>query len=114
VTFDRGVGVSRYTGQVTHHIAPDIDSERDGLIDDLIRAGMVSTRYQVSGVGPTLAGRNGEGDSYHTDGEIWLAVLAAAGARQEQPPLVLSGPALVEAKNRLWQAVSNALSGSPE
>jgi len=24
---DRGVGVSHYTGQITHHIAPDIDAE---------------------------------------------------------------------------------------
>jgi hypothetical protein len=31
VTFDRGVGLSHDTGQVTHHIAPDIDAERDGL-----------------------------------------------------------------------------------
>ena len=30
-TFDRSVGVSHYTGQVTHHIAPDIDAERDLL-----------------------------------------------------------------------------------
>jgi hypothetical protein len=113
-TFDRGVGVSRYTGQVTHHIASDIDSERDGLIDDLIRARLVSTRYQVSGVGPTLYGHNGEGDPYHTDGEIWFAVLVPAGARLEEPPAVLSGPALVAAKNSLWQAVSDALGGSPE
>ena len=30
-TFDRSVGVSHYTGQVTHHIASDIDAERDLL-----------------------------------------------------------------------------------
>ena len=29
VTFDRSVGLSRTTGQITHHIAPDIDAERD-------------------------------------------------------------------------------------
>ena len=27
-TFDRSVGLSRYTGQVTHHIGADIDAER--------------------------------------------------------------------------------------
>jgi hypothetical protein len=27
-TFDRSVGVSRYTGEITHHIAADIDSAR--------------------------------------------------------------------------------------
>jgi hypothetical protein len=114
VTFDRGVGVSRYTGEVTHHIAPDIDAERDGLIEDLIRARLVSTRYQVSGVGPTLNGHNGEGDPYYTDGEIWFAVLVPAGTRQKEAPAVLSGPALVAAKDSLWQAVSDALGGSTE
>ena len=34
-TFDRGVGMSHYTGEITHHIAPDIDAERDLLIGDL-------------------------------------------------------------------------------
>ncbi len=28
-TFDVSVGVSRYTGAITHHIAPDIDAERE-------------------------------------------------------------------------------------
>src|ERR1700710_1219247 len=40
VTFDRGVGFSRDTGQVTHPIGPDIDSERDLLMHDLGSAGM--------------------------------------------------------------------------
>jgi hypothetical protein len=110
VTFDRGVGVSRYTGQVTHHIAPDIDAERDGLIRDLVRAGMVTTRYQVSGVGPTLNGRNGEGDPYHTDGEIWMAVLVVAGEKRTQPPTELASPALVKAKDGIWNAVAGTLS----
>jgi hypothetical protein len=109
VTFDRGVGLSRYTGQVTHHIAPDIDAERDDLIDDLVRAGMVTTRYQVSGIGPTLNGRNGEGDSYYTDGEIWMAVLVVAGEKRTQPPTELSSPALVKANDGIWNAVAGTL-----
>ena len=35
ITFDRGVGLSHDTGQVTHHIGPDIDAERDLLMHDL-------------------------------------------------------------------------------
>ena len=47
VTFDRGVGLSRYTGQVTHHIGPDIDAERDLLMRDLRDAGCskLSSRF---------------------------------------------------------------------
>ncbi|MBM6582247.1 LssY C-terminal domain-containing protein [Microvirga sp. BT689] len=109
VTFDRSVGLSRYTAQVTHHIAPDIDAERDHLINDLVRAGMVTTRYQVSGVGPTLNGRNGEGDPYYTDGEIWMAVLVVAGEKRSQPPTELANSALVTAKDGIWNAVASTL-----
>ncbi|MGB9042520.1 MAG: LssY C-terminal domain-containing protein, partial [Pseudolabrys sp.] len=76
-TFDRDVGLSRYTGQVTHHIGPDIDAERDLLTDDLKKAKVVQAIYEVTGVGPTLVGRNGEGDRYYTDGEIKISRLVA-------------------------------------
>ncbi len=77
VTFDRDVGLSRDTGQVTHHIAPNIDAARDGLTDDLKAAKVVVAIYEVSGIGPTLNGRNGEGDPYYTDGEIKISRLVA-------------------------------------
>lgn len=109
VTFDRGVGVSRYTGQVTHHIAPDIDAERDGLIADLAKAGMVTAIYQVTGVGPTLNGRNGEGDSYYTDGEIKIARLVVDGRKANTPPVTLDSPALVQWKDALWHGVNSAV-----
>ena len=48
------VGFSHRTGQVTHHIAPDIDAERHGLIQELIKAGWLDKIYQVTGVGATL------------------------------------------------------------
>src|SRR5215510_175595 len=41
VTFDRDVGLSSYTGQVTHHIAPDVDADRDNLTSDLRSAKVV-------------------------------------------------------------------------
>ena len=59
-TFDRDVGLSRYTGQVTHHIGPNVDAERDGLTNDLKNSKVVEAVYEVSGVGPTFMGRNGE------------------------------------------------------
>jgi hypothetical protein len=66
--FDDGVGISHYTGQITHHTAADIDAERDYLIDELVDAKRVTNTYSVSGVGPTLFGRNGGGDAFYTDG----------------------------------------------
>ena len=76
--FDDGLGVSHYTGQVTHHTAADIDAERDLLMSDLEQAKKVEEIYSVSGVGPTLFARNGGGDPYFTDGDIAFATLVSA------------------------------------
>ena len=88
-TFDDSLGVSHYTGQITHHIAPDIDAERDLLSNDLAEANKVETTYSVSGVGPTLFARNGGGDPYFTDGDIAVSKLvsgcADAGERAGRP-----------------------------
>ena len=105
----RGVGLSHYTGAVTHHIAPDIDAERDGLIGDLVKAELVEALYQITGIGPTLNGRNGEGDRYFTDGEIHFARLVPDGRKSTAPPRVLASPPLVELKDQLWDAAKNAL-----
>lgn len=107
-TFDTGVGLSRFTGQITHDIAADIDAERDDLGADLIKAGMVTTTYQVSGVGPTLFGRNGEGDRYYTDGEIHALVLTERGAVNRSPPAKLADPPIIALKNGLWHSIRAA------
>lgn len=104
-TFDRDVGLSRYTGQVTHHIAPAIDAERDGLTDDLKRAKVVVAIYEVSGVGPTLIGRNGEGDRYYTDGEIRISRLVAGCNSKAETTVELDNPPLVNLKNDAWKAI---------
>lgn len=80
-SFDVGVGFSHYTGAVTHAIAPDIDAMRDALSADLAATGRVAKVYAMAGVGPTLNGRNGEGDRYYTDGLIRVSVLSTFGQR---------------------------------
>jgi hypothetical protein len=101
-TFDRSVGVSHFTGQVTHHVAPDIDAERDFLSSDLAAAGVVETAYWVSGVGPTLFARNGGGDRYFTDGEIAFSRLSENCESRPGAPVVLMSPPAVQAKNVLF------------
>jgi LssY C-terminus len=110
-TFDRGVGVSHYTGQVTHHIAPDIDAERDLISADLVNAEKVAEVYETSGVGPTLSGRNGGGDSYYTDGEILFARLAGGCQSHFDKPVLLRDPPAIEAKNRLWERIKGWVGG---
>lgn len=106
-TFDRGVGVSRYTGALTHHIAPDIDAERDALAAGLEAAHMVLSAYDISGIGPTLFGRNGEGDAYHTDGEIRFLELVPDGAPNAGEVVDLPSPPLIEWKNAVWNALAD-------
>jgi hypothetical protein len=108
-TKDRGVGVSHYTGAITHHIDADIDAERKSLAAGLEEAGLVEAKYQVTGIGPTLAGRNGGGDPYYTDGEVWILRLVEACARRTVPAAVIASPAATEIKDRIWQAVAGAL-----
>jgi hypothetical protein len=114
-TRDLGVGFSRYTGQITHHIAADIDAERDVLLADLTASRMVATLYKVSGVGPTVFGRNGEGDSFFTDGELRVAVISPGGTLVSANPVELESPALSELKDNLWAAArSLGPTGEPD
>jgi hypothetical protein len=101
-TFDHSVGVSHYTGQVTHHIAPDIDAERDLLAHDLAAAGVVEESYWVTGVGPTVFARNGGGDPYFTDGEIAVSRLSPGCQTVPAAPPTLAPPPAVAAKNVLF------------
>jgi len=101
-TFDRGVGVSHNSGQITHHIGADIDAERNTLMDDLKSAGWLTALYDVTGVGPTVNGRNGGGDRYFTDGELTVGVLAPEGSAGTDSVTVLPSPTPVVIKNQLW------------
>ncbi len=108
-TLDRGVGVSSYTAEVTHHISPDLDAERGLLTADLEDAGMVDAKYQVTGIGPTIAGRNGGGDPYYTDGEIWVLRLVEACRKRDGPAVTIPSPPATQIKDQIWHAVANAL-----
>lgn len=112
VTFDRSVGLSHRTGQITHHIGPDVDAERDGLCVELANGGWLSELYQVTGVGATILGRNGGGDPYYTDGELSIGVLASAQARGHAPRK-LENPVAVEIKEQLWSAIRPLLQSLP-
>jgi hypothetical protein len=81
-TFDVRVGFSHTTGQITHHIAPDVDAERDHLISSLNEAHLLAEVYWVDGFHKTLSGRNGGGDPYHTDGRLAVGVISLS----EPPP----------------------------
>ena len=74
-TFDRSVGLSHTTGQVTHHIAPDIDAERDRLVAELREAGVARSVEWKDGFHAEREGKNGGGDPWHTDGRLAIVTL---------------------------------------
>lgn len=69
-TFDRRVGFSHTTGQITHHISPDVDLERDKLLKDLRHAGRVAEVRWIMPFHHRLFGKNGGGDPWQTDGRL--------------------------------------------
>lgn len=77
-TYDASVGLSHRTGQITHHISPDIDAERDKIIADLRAAGRLAGAEWVAGFQPNATGRNGGGDLWRTDQRLAIGVLTAA------------------------------------
>ena len=74
-TFDRKVGLSHTTGQITHHISPEVDAERDKLLLDLQQAEKLESVKWLDGFHEQLTGKNGGGDPYHTDGRLPIGVL---------------------------------------
>jgi hypothetical protein len=76
-SFDERVGLSYTTGEVTHHIGPDIDAERDLIMRDLQQAGWAEREYFIDDFHPHHEGRNGGGDLWRTDGRLGVVLLQA-------------------------------------
>lgn len=74
-TFDERVGLSYTTGEVTHHIGPNVDAERDRIVAELRKAGELQEVYWVDHFHRQLEGKNGGGDPWRTDGRLAVAVL---------------------------------------
>jgi hypothetical protein len=68
-TYDTRIGLSHVNGHVTHHIAADVDGERDKLLDDMRRAQPLAIAW-IDNFQPLREGRNGGGDPFHTDARL--------------------------------------------
>lgn len=69
-TYDRGVGFALFTLQITHHIGPKVDAERDSLGRMLESHGARFSGSSPSNIPAGRKQRNGGGDPYFTDGMI--------------------------------------------
>ncbi len=75
VTFDKGVGFSDTTGQITHHISSDIDKERKLIFQDLEDSHFVKKVEVVKNFQKVRDGKNGGGDVWRTDGRLFVGYL---------------------------------------
>jgi LssY-like putative type I secretion system component LssY len=100
-TFDLRAGVSHRGLHPTHHIAPDVDEERDTLVADLVRARQVRATFRVTGLGLRVNAHNADGDRFDTDGELRVVVLSRGNAPTDPAPEPAL-PVLVRLKDHLW------------
>ncbi|QDS93953.1 hypothetical protein FF011L_27300 [Roseimaritima multifibrata] len=84
--YDERVGLSRTTGQITHVTAPDVDAERDYLFECLEKTGLLESHSIEHGFQSQLTGRNGGGDPWRTDGDLYRGVLKATDAGNTSQP----------------------------
>jgi hypothetical protein len=75
ITYDRRVGLSYTTGQITHHIGADVDAERDRLFGELKQTGDLADVQIIDGFHKVKSGKNGGGDPWHTDGRLFVGTI---------------------------------------
>lgn len=89
-TYDRRVGLSLFTLQVTHKIDADIDVERDFIVASLTEAQPETTIEPLVNFTTGYHTRNGGGDTVHTDGTLPVVDLTAVVPAPECDPLASS------------------------
>jgi hypothetical protein len=78
-TFDRAVGFSLFTLQITHKIDADIDVERDHVVATVQRANPAARLEVLSDFSTGYHSRNGGGDTIRTDGDLPVIDLSPIG-----------------------------------
>ena len=71
-TFDRAVGLSLLTFQITHKIDADIDIERNFIVDDVLFANPAAELEILPDFFSSYHDKNGGGDRVITDGDLYL------------------------------------------
>lgn len=76
-TFDRAVGFSLFTLQITHKIDADTDVERDHIVGTVLGANSWARLRVLADFSTGYHSRNGGGDSIRTDGDLPILDLRA-------------------------------------
>lgn len=86
-TYDRSVGFSLFTGQITHKIDANIDAERDYIIDTVRYADPRCGVRVIEEFSTAYHARNGGGDAVQTDGDLPVLDVAGAAMRAGDAPV---------------------------
>ncbi|MCE1173890.1 MAG: LssY C-terminal domain-containing protein [Propionibacteriales bacterium] len=86
-TYDRSVGLSLFTLQVTHKIEAEVDIERDYLIDTITAAHPEASLRVLADFSTGYHSRNGGGDVIRTDGDLPIVQLDAVAAEAAADPV---------------------------
>ncbi|MGY5766488.1 LssY C-terminal domain-containing protein [Brachybacterium sp. DNPG3] len=88
-TYDRAVGFSFFTLQVTHRIDENTDVERDYLIDTVRYADPEVEVEVIEDFSTSYQSRNGQGDRFSTDGSLPVVDVSGCAARSDGSSAVM-------------------------
>ena len=90
-TYDRSVGLSLFTLQITHKIDADIDIERDYIVDSLRHYNPEAGVDVIADFSTGYHHRNGGGDLIRTDGDLPVVDLTTVPVTGEDPAALPHG-----------------------
>jgi hypothetical protein len=112
-TYDRGIGLSVFTLQVTHKIAKDTDRERDHIVRSVLTGNPDTEESVIRHFSSGYHSRNGGGDAIETDGDLpVLDVSSGADADEGVPdrPHRPTGSLATQARELIEAAKDTAVS----
>ncbi|MET4096173.1 LssY C-terminal domain-containing protein [Arthrobacter sp. UYCu712] len=88
-TYDRSVGFSLFTLQITHKIDENTDTERDHIVSSIVKTDPAAKVEVLRDFSTGYHTRNGGGDTITTDGDLPIVdlglITAALGPAQHSP-----------------------------
>ena len=113
-TYDRSVGLSLFTLQVTHKIEADTDVERDFVVASLTRADPHVRVHLIEHFSSGYHARNGGGDLIETDGDLPVVEVGPSpdppearapgttDSRDQRPAQTVFGALVAFGRSALW------------
>lgn len=123
-TYDRRVGLSLFTLQVTHKIDEDIDRERDHVVATVTAANPSTDVDVIENFSTGYHSRNGGGDVIETDGDLPVldlsgldagtdVVLAPPAAMRRRPAQTVFGASVAGLRGLSYLALAGLTAAAP-